>query len=160
MSDDDDGDEADANERTLSRWRARISRGKRIAIIGTRSVEPRFTNPCVVRWTRGASNRMESSRETTHTELNARTEWVKYTYRYLSYTTCTTAGVFIKSRKIIIPQSALRCLFRLKGHREALQGRPTVGLVHPFHALSVSSALLIFFCAAVLLFRSPLFVKR
>jgi hypothetical protein len=69
MSDDDDDDEADANERTYSRWRARISRGKHIAIIGTRSVEPRFTNPCVVRWTRGASNRMESSRETTHTEL-------------------------------------------------------------------------------------------
>ena len=43
MSDDDDYDDYDANERTLSRWRARISRGKRIAIIGTRSVEPRFT---------------------------------------------------------------------------------------------------------------------
>ena len=56
---------------------------------------------------------------------------------------------FSLNHVIIILQSALRCLFRLKGHREALQGRPTVGLVHPFHALSVSSALLIFF---VLLF--------
>jgi hypothetical protein len=122
-----------------------------------------------VRWNRGlrihasfdgrAAHRIEWNRhERRRTQsLNARTEWVKY--KNLSYTTCTTAGVFIKSRKIIIPQSALRCLFRLKGHREALQGRPTVGLVHPFHALSVSSALLIF-CAAVLLFRSPLFVKR
>jgi hypothetical protein len=114
-----------------------------------------------VRWNRGlrihasfdgrAAYRIEWNRhERRRTQsLNARTEWVKYTY--LSYTIVLHARrrVFSLNHVIIILQSALRCLFRLKGHREALQGRPTVGLVHPFHALSVSSALLIFFCAAV-----------
>ena len=155
MSDDDD-DDYDANERTLSRWRARISREKHIAIIGTRSVEPRFTR---VSFAGRATHRIEWNRhERRRTQsLNARTEWVKY--KNLSYTTCTTAGVFIKSRNnhpsicssvSFQTQRASRSATRAPDRRARSPLPRAVRLLCTFD----------FICAAVLLFRSPLFVKR
>ena len=62
--------------------------------------------------------------------------------------TCNTNVTFLRCGIKTSNRPSFSLLFGVKGRREALQGRPTVGLVHPFHALSASSALLIFFCAA------------
>ena len=110
-----------------------------------------------VRWNRGlrihapfdgrAAHRIEWNRHKRRRtqSLNARTV-VKYKYLFVQH---SRRQVFSLNHVIIILQSALRCLFRLKGHREALQGHRPSGSFTPSTRCPFSSVLLIFF---VLLF--------
>ena len=74
---------------------------------------------------------------------------------YIKYDiTCNTNLKFLRCGIKTSNRHSFSLLFGVKGRREALQGRPAVGLVHPFHALTYSCALLIlcaplFYCFAL-----------